>query len=134
MQWLLYMMCAGTGLTVGVLNGLFGAGGGIAAVMLLRKCGEYAEKHGLVPRDRAAGGAKAAHATSIALILPLSAFSAWLYLSQGSVSPGDAAVYIPGGIFGAAVGAFLLRRISPKRLRLVFAFFLLYTAFRLTFM
>ncbi len=130
MQWLEYLMYAGTGLAVGVLNGMFGAGGGIVAVMLLRLCGRRRRRH-----DGRSGGdqARRAHATSIALIFPLSAFSAWMYVSNGSVKLGDAAPYIPGGILGAALGAALLKIISPKWLKRVFAAFMLYTAYRLMF-
>ena len=54
-----------TGAACGLLNGLFGAGGGMAAVPLL--------KAGGLPQ-------KKAHATSLAVILPLAAVSAAFYL------------------------------------------------------
>ena len=56
-----------------------------------------------------------------------------MYISGGSVVPGDIAVYIPGGILGAALGAALLKIISPKWLKRVFALFMLYTSYRLMF-
>ena len=59
----------GGGVT-GLLNGLFGSGGGMVAVPLL-------EHGGLEPAR--------AHATSIAVILPLTALSAGSYLFSGSV-------------------------------------------------
>ena len=54
-------------------------------------------------------------------------------VSGGSVVPGDIAAYIPGGILGAALGAALLKIISPKWLKRVFALFMLYTSYRLMF-
>ena len=42
MRWRETMIYAGTGLTVGALNGLFGAGGGIVAVVLLGIAAKYA--------------------------------------------------------------------------------------------
>lgn len=131
MPWIGYLMYAGTGLTVGVLNGLFGAGGGIAAVVLLRLCSEWRQKNGCA--DPKVDAARRAHATSIALIFPLSIFSAWMYISNGSVVPEDAAVYIPGGILGAVIGAVLLKIVPPGLLKKIFAVFMLYTAYRLMF-
>ena len=57
------------GLTAGILNGLFGAGGGVAVVPML-------EKAGIEP--------KKAHATSISIILPLSLLSGIFYLLKSS--------------------------------------------------
>ena len=131
MRWRETMIYAGTGLAVGALNGLFGAGGGIVAVVLLGIAAKYAEKCGVAGRNGDA--ARRAHATSIALIFPISILSAWMYISGGSVVPGDIAAYIPGGILGAALGAALLKIISPKWLKRVFALFMLYTSYRLMF-
>ena len=130
MRWRETMIYAGTGLTVGTLNGLFGAGGGIVAVVLLGMAAKYAAKFGT---GQDGGAARRAHATSIALIFPISILSAWMYISGGSVVPGDIAAYIPGGILGAALGAALLKIISPKWLKRVFALFMLYTSYRLMF-
>ncbi len=127
MRWKELFIYAGTGLAVGALNGLFGAGGGIVAVVLLRAAAKYTgDENGCRAEE-----ARRAHATSIALIFPLSIFSAWMYISSGNVAPGDVAAYIPGGILGAALGAALLKKISPKWLKRIFALFMLYTAYRL---
>ena len=53
----------------GFLNGLLGAGGGMVAVPVLKKQMDTKE----------------AHATSIAIIIPMSIFSATSYLLKGSV-------------------------------------------------
>ncbi len=110
------LFTAAGGLAVGLINGLLGAGGGMLAVPILAKAG-------LSQRE--------AHAGSLAVILPLSLFSAGLYLSAGRVAVSDAAVYLPGGLLGAAVGALLLRRIPEKWLRRVFALFMIWAGVRL---
>ena len=58
------------GLVAGILNGLFGAGGGVAVVPML-------ENAGIEP--------KKAHATSISIILPLSILSGIFYLISGHI-------------------------------------------------
>ena len=105
-----------TGLGCGLLNGLFGAGGGMAAVPLLRA-------GGLRRRE--------AHATSLAVMLPLAAVSAAVYLSQGAVSLAEAAPYLPGGFLGACAGALLMKRIPPGVLRRVFGALLIFAGARL---
>ena len=106
----------GGGALIGIINGLLGAGGGMLAVPLLKKSGV---------------SQKEAHATSIALILPLSAISSAAYLIKGNVKFSDALPYLLPGVIGAAVGAFLLKRISDKWLRIVFGVFMIWAGIRL---
>lgn len=113
MRFLLYAL-AGAG--IGLLNGLFGAGGGIVAVAFL---------------SRLDGDVKAAHATAILITLFLSIASAWLYVRGGSVTFSDALPYLPGGVLGAVAGALFLRKIPVFWLRKLFAVFILYSATRL---
>ena len=105
-----------TGAACGLLNGLFGAGGGMAAVPLL--------KAGGLPQ-------KKAHATSLAVILPLAAVSAALYLLDGALSFREAVPYLPGGFLGACAGALLMKRIPSGVLRRVFGALLLVAGVRL---
>ena len=90
------------GLGIGLLGGFFGSGGGILAVALL-------QKQGLEPRR--------AHATSIAIILPLSLISLVVYWLNGNL--------------GSAAGAALLKKIPVQLLKLVFAGLILYSGIRL---
>ena len=103
---------------VGFINGLLGAGGGMLAVPLLKKAG--AEQ-------------KQAHATSIALILPLCIFSATLYLINGKVAFSDAVGYLPAGAVGAVIGAILLSKIKDNWLRKIFALFIIWSGVRMWF-
>lgn len=104
------------GAVCGVLNGLFGAGGGIAAVPLLKASG--------IPL-------KKAHATSLAVILPISLVSAILYMANGAIRFAGAWPYLPGGFLGAILGALLMQKIPDKLLRKAFGAFMIYAAVRL---
>lgn len=106
----------GIGLVTGFVNGLLGAGGGILAVTLLKWAGYSAEK---------------SHATTIAVVLPLSALSLALYLSMGRLTLSDALPYLPMGVVGAVVGATLLKRLPKRAIRLIFGGMVLYCAVRL---
>lgn len=100
----------------GILNGLLGAGGGMIVVPLLNKL--------KIPQQKC-------HATSILIIWSLCFVSVALYLFFGRVNFVDALIYIPGGLVGAALGAALLTKISPRILKLAFGAFMIYSAIRL---
>ncbi len=104
------------GLIAGFANGMLGAGGGMLAVPALQKSG----------LDR-----KEAHSSSVAVILPLSLFSAVLYLLNGNVKLSDALPFIPWGLIGAVAGTFLLRRLPDKWIRRIFAAFMIWAGIRL---
>ncbi len=107
---------AAAGLSVGVVNGLLGAGGGMLAVPILKKMGLEQ---------------KAAHANAVALILPISILSAILYLYKDYVNLSDAVTYIPSGVLGAVLGTYILKKISPLWLKRIFGFFMVYAGVRL---
>ena len=109
------IMCVG-GLAVGVVNGLLGAGGGMLAVPLLKKSGLTT---------------KESHSNAVGVILPLSIFSAILYLSSGRVDIMDSVPYIPGGLIGALIGTKLLKKISANLLKKLFAAFMIWAGIRL---
>lgn len=96
-----------TGLAAGLINGIFGGGGGMIVVPMLvhlLKC---------LP--------KKAHATAILIILPLSLVSGIFYAAFGNF---DIKVGIPAGIgvvIGGTVGALLLSKLSSKWLTIIFS-------------
>lgn len=104
------------GVGVGFLNGLLGAGGGMLTVPLL----ELMDVRG-----------RRSHATSLAVILPLSLVSAVLYWRRGWFTPLLAIPYLPGGLAGAAAGGLLLARLNTAWLKAAFSLLLLWAAFRL---
>ncbi|MGI5958576.1 MAG: sulfite exporter TauE/SafE family protein [Massiliimalia sp.] len=105
------------GIVAGTLNGLFGSGGGIALVPML--------EHLKLPPQKA-------HATSVAMILPLSIASALGYWSQNVPIHWDFLLsLLPWGILGSACGAFLLQKIPNHLLRRVFGALLIYSGVRM---
>ncbi len=104
------------GLAAGVLNGLFGAGGGVAVVPLLEKTGMEPQK---------------AHATSISIILPLSVLSGIFYFFSGHIKLTEAVAYLPLGLVGALLGSYLLKRIPNDLLRRIFGGIVILSAIRI---
>ncbi len=104
------------GFLIGLANSLFGAGGGIIAVPVLRKCG-------LSKKD--------AHANAVGVILPISILSGAIYLYEGKVTLNDAAPYILTGLLGAVLGTLILKKISPMLLKRIFGIFIIYAGIRL---
>ena len=104
------------GALAGACNGFFGGGGGMILVPLLtRRCG-------LDQRQ--------AFATSVAVILPMCALSAGLYLFRGAVDLPAALPYLVGGLAGGFAGGKLFRRMNMTWLRRLFALLLLYGGVR----
>lgn len=101
---------------IGAVNGLFGAGGGMLAVPLLKKMG-FSQTD--------------AHANAVAVILPITVASAILYLIKDYVNLLDAFIYMPTGVLGSVIGTVILRKISPFYLKKIFGLFMLYAGFRL---
>ena len=63
---------------------------------------------------------KKSHATCVAVILAVTAVSAAFYLIRGNVQVSDALGYVYTGVFGAALGAYILKRISVVWLKRIF--------------
>lgn len=107
---------AAAGGAAGLINGFFGGGGGMALVPLLAgKCGLSQRK---------------AFATSVAVIAPLCALSAGIYLLRGHLDVQIALPYLAGGLVGGWIGGRLFRHLSMKWLRRGFALLILYGAVR----
>ncbi len=104
------------GAVSGILNGLFGSGGGIAAVPLLEKSGVEARK---------------SHATSVALIFCLSIAAAIGYYLGGNLDIKTALPLIPSGFLGAAIGSVLLKKIDNSLLRRIFGAVMLISGVRM---
>lgn len=106
----------GFGTAVGIVNGMFGAGGGMIAVPLLKKLG----------LDQ-----KNAHANAVAVILPITVFSAVLYLIKDYVDISQSFDFIPTGVIGSLLGTVIIRKISPVWLKRIFGGFMVYAGIRL---
>ena len=105
-----------TGGAGGFINGLFGGGGGMAVVPLLKGWCALEEKR--------------AFATCVAVILPFCVLSAGVFLLQGHVDIVQALPYLLGGLMGGLVGGRWMDRVQAVWLRRIFAAFLLYGGVR----
>ena len=107
------------GIVIGFVNGLFGAGGGSLLVPALQKFKQY-ETH-------------KAHATTVAVILPLSVVSAIVYIWGVDVQWMSVLWVSAGGIAGGFVGAKWLNKIDAMWLNILFGAFLAFGAVRMLF-
>lgn len=108
------LMLYGAG--IGFINALFGAGGGILAVPILRKSG-------LTQKE--------AQATSVSVILPLTAITSVIYYCQGNLMIKESLIYLPFGFIGALIGSFALNKTNNSVLQTAFACFMIWAGIRM---
>ena len=96
---------AAAGLCSGFFNGLFGSGGGVVAVLFLRKI---------------VGDEKKAHATATLMILTLSIISLLYYKQYVEIPWKQGLMFVPGGLIGAFVGSKWLKNMKNKQVRRLF--------------
>jgi uncharacterized membrane protein YfcA len=106
------------GVIIGIINGLFGSGGGVAAVPALQNSGIAVKK---------------AHATSLAVTLPLSIVSAVFYSVNSEFKWSDALILIPFGLAGAVIGGLLLKKLKNVWLKRIFGALLIVAGIRMLF-
>lgn len=105
--WKERLILLASGAVIGTLNGFFGGGGGMVCVPILEKVLKLDNKH--------------AHATAIAVILPLSLISAFIYVFNGYIQTFPLLVIGGGVIAGGILGSFALKFLPPKAVRIIFA-------------
>lgn len=101
----------------GIINGLFGAGGGMILLPLLEKTTDLKEKERF--------------ACAVCIILPLSLISAGVYLLRGGQFAVESIPYLIGGGAGGVIAGLLLRKISAIWLHRLLGIFILWGGFRL---
>lgn len=105
------------GLVTGLINGLFGSGGGtivVPALVFLLGIDDYK-----------------AHATAISIILPLSIVSTIIYFTNSSIPFKVVLPVTIGGVVGSYIGAKTLNKIPINVLRKIFGGVIIYTAIRM---
>lgn len=108
-----------SGCVVGLINGLFGGGGGMLVVPTLI----YLIKKPV----------KIAHATAILIILPTTLASALVYLFLGRFEVLNGLLVSGGVIAGGALGALFLGKLNPKLCGLIFSLIMLFAGIRAAF-
>lgn len=112
-----YLVPSLCGLLIGVVNGLFGAGGGVMAIIVLQKFLGY-------PTHQS-------HAAAVAIILSVTLVTCIIYLWGGVYNVSLTIEAAIGGVVGGIVGAKLLPKISDKYLHLIFGIFMAVAGIRL---
>ncbi|MDO5558528.1 MAG: sulfite exporter TauE/SafE family protein [Oscillospiraceae bacterium] len=97
------------GVISGFLNGLFGSGGGVVAVMFLRNL---------------IGDERKAHASATLMILVMSIISFAFYAVYGHIEYKNGLMFVPGGLCGAVLGTFVLKKIKTDKLHRLFGLIL----------
>ena len=115
-HWKPWMPAAMAGGAAGIVNGFFGGGGGSVLVpMLTRVCGLDQRR---------------AFATSVAVILPLCALSAAVYLLRGGLDLSAALPYLIGGTVGGWAGGRLFKGVRLPWLKRGFGALLIWGGLR----
>jgi len=105
------------GIVAGLINGLFGSGGGTIVVpSLVFLVGLKDHK---------------AHATAISIIFPLSIISTIIYFVKNTIPIKISIFVMIGGVVGSFLGAKFLNKVPTKVLRKVFGSVIIYTAIRM---
>jgi len=105
-----------TGALTGVVSGLFGGGGGMVLLPMLRQKKDLSS-HQLF-------------ANCVAIIFPVCLVSSAAYLLGSAVDLRLAAPFLLGGALGGFAGGRLFHSMPPKILYLAFSGFLLYAGLR----
>ncbi|MGE4282278.1 MAG: sulfite exporter TauE/SafE family protein [Clostridia bacterium] len=105
------------GIITGLCNGLFGSGGGTIAVPAMEIVLDVEEHR--------------AHATALAIILPLTLISAFFYIQHDYVNWNLTWQVSIGGIIGGYIGAKILKKIPANILRKIFGIFMIIAAVRM---
>ena len=105
------------GSVTGTVNGLFGSGGGALFIPI-------SEKFLKLP-------VHTAHATAVAVILPLSITGSFIYLRGNEVDYKMLLFICIGGIAGGAIGAKLLKKVPKKLLKRLFGLFMIAAAVKM---
>ena len=105
------------GLVTGLLNGLFGSGGGVIVVTAMEK---------FLRID-----AKKSHSTAIAIVLILSLTSSFFYLKSGFLDWHILLMTALGGCLGGFIGAKLLQKIPKKWLKIGFGAAIIVSAIKM---
>ena len=105
------------GSVTGIVNGLFGSGGGALFIPM-------SEKFLKLP-------VHTAHATAVAVILPLSITGSFIYMKGNEVDYKMLLFICIGGIVGGAAGAKLLKKMPKKLLKRLFGLFMIAAAIKM---
>ncbi len=106
-----------SGAAAGLVNGLFGAGGGMVLVPMLSQVGTLEEKK--------------AFSSAICIILPLCLVSITVYCLQRSFPWAASLPYLAGGLLGGLLGGLVFRKVSAQLLHRLLGLVIIWGGLRL---
>ena len=106
-----FIIIALCGALIGLINGFFGGGGGMVCVPFLENVLKMKTKY--------------AHATTLCVIFPLSLVSSIVYIGKNHVDLFTLIIITLGALVGGILGAFLLKKLNSKWVRVIFALLML---------
>ncbi len=104
------------GISIGIINILLGAGGGMVTVPLYKRMG-------MEQKD--------SQINAVATILPITIISAIIYLIGDNVKISDTYIYLIPGLAGSIIGTFLIKKTSNKALTTLFSIFMIWAGTRM---
>ena len=105
------------GAAAGLVNGFFGAGGGMVLIPLLIQLGKLEDKK--------------AFSSAISIILPICLVSIFLYRKNEIFPLLESLPYLLGGLLGGLAGGLLFRSVTVQFLHKVFGLIILWGGLRL---
>lgn len=117
------IMLAAASFFAGLVNGIFGTGGGIIIVFVLS--GLYAESQLYHAKD--------VYAMTVGAVLIMSIASLCTYMAKDAVSSNDIFPYLLPAAFGGPIGAVLLNRFDAAVTKKIFAVLVIYAGITLIF-
>lgn len=108
-----------TGSVTGLINGIFGTGGGMVLVPMLRDYLKMEEKK--------------AFASSVAVILPVCLSALVVYMVVKGYSLADGLYFSAGGLIGGLIAANIFKKITPSLLCKAFGALLIIGGIRTAF-
>ncbi len=105
-----------SGISAGLANGFFGAGGGMFLVPLFCRWIKMPERN--------------AFATSLAVIMPMSVVSGVVYLLREDFDILRALPFLAGGLVGGIIGGLVFKKMPVVLLRRALALFIIYGGIR----
>lgn len=106
-----------SGAAAGIVNGLFGAGGGMVLLPLLTHTTDLKEHE--------------TFASCVCIVLPLSLVSAGVYLLRGGEFGSSSVPYLIGGAIGGVLAGLFLKKLPTKWLHRILGIFILWGGYRL---
>ncbi len=125
--YMCYILLGAGGICAGIINGFLGSGGGIILIFIMNALSAR-----IFTENKSDGEqTKALFATAVASILPMSVVSVIFYLTRGSFGLGESLIFLIPAAIGGAAGAYLMEKLSPTLLRVVFAVLMIWAGIRM---